>query len=389
MFGRRGLIVLALVGAGFSSGTAAGQTVPNSSPEPKTEASSAQTDAGSKSPGEPASASAQGGAAEGQPTTPPGDVEARARAKLLYEQGVAAFGEGRYSDAIDKLLEADHVMPNAAFSYNIALVYERMGDERSALRWLRNHLRQSKPPTNGDAATLAKVRKFELALQSQGLQQVSILSEPPGATIQLDGRALGITPFTTEITPGIHRINLALEGHESVQRDFELRPDRSTDVTVALVTRPQTPPPAVHAEATLPPVSPPARQAPASITHSVPSRPEALPVESSTLSRIRPLTWIGLGAGALLLGGSGVVELDRRRQQGVAEDAAQVDFQSAYDGMETRKIVARALLVAGSAVLATGTTLLVIDLTRTKRGNLAALGGCGTAGICAEMRGRF
>lgn len=396
MFGRRGLVILSIAGLGLSAGTAAGQSEsadskapssPSLTPKAESSATPAPSAAGAKVEGGSAPVPANASVGDGQAPPPPtpADVEARDRAKQLYEQGVSAFREGRYSDAIDKLLEADHVMPNAAFSYNIALVYEKMGDERSALRWLRNYLRQSAQP-NADAATVAKVRKLESALQSQGLQQVSILSEPPGATIQLDGRALGITPFTTEITPGIHRISLTLEGYESAQRDFELRPDRSTDVAFALVTRPQALPLAASSEAA---TMPAAKEIPAPILRPVPARSTVLSVEPSSSSRIRPLTWIGLGAGALLLGGSGVVELERRRQQGVAEDAPQTTYQPAYDGMETRKIVARVLLVAGSAALATGTTLLVIDLTRTKRSSTALLSGCGTAGICAAMRGRF
>lgn len=396
MFGRRGIIILTIAGAGLSAGTAAGQSesadsnapsAPSVTPKAESGATSGSSGAGAKAVGgsAPVPANATVGDAQAAPPTP-ADVQARERAKQLYEQGVTAFREGRYSDAVDKLLEADRVMPNAAFSYNIALVYEQMGDERSALRWLRNYLRQSTQPTDADAATVAKVRKLESALQSQGLQQVSILSEPPGATIQLDGRALGITPFTTEITPGIHRITLMLEGYEPAQRDFELRPDRSTDVAFALVTRQQALPPATGSEAA---TTSAAKDIPAPILRPVPPRSAVHPVEPSSVSRIRPLTWIGLGAGALLLGGSGVVELERRRQQGVTEEAPQATYQPEYDGMETRKVAARVLLATGSAVLATGVTLLVIDLTRTSRVSSAGLGGCGTAGICAEMRGRF
>ena len=80
----------------------------------------------------------------------------RERAKAFYEEGLKAYRAGKYSDAIDKLLEAERVMPNVAFSYNIALVYEAMGDERSALRWLRGYLRQSAAGTD-QAATLGKL----------------------------------------------------------------------------------------------------------------------------------------------------------------------------------------------------------------------------------------
>ncbi|MGE5782975.1 MAG: PEGA domain-containing protein, partial [Myxococcales bacterium] len=230
------------------------------------------------------------------------DAAARERAKQLYEQGQLAYRQGRYSEAIDKLLEADRAMPNAAFSYNIALVYEKMGDQRSALRWLRSYLRQSGKGVN-DEATQAKVRKFEGELQARGLQQVSILSNPAGATLQVDGHALGLTPFTTELTPGMHRLALSLPGYALVQKDFELRSDRSLDVEVTLEEQPaeeaptpDSPHPALgnqrlpgerveDANQPAPAVSP---------LKPEPLRPMSSPTPQPPTPRVTASTWIGL-----------------------------------------------------------------------------------------------
>lgn len=370
MFGRRRLVVLVLLGAGLGVRTASGQ--PDAS-KPKA-AEPIQTN---KGPSEATPEQSSQG--------PAPDSAVREQAKQLYEQGVAAFREGRYSEAVDKLLEADHVMPNAAFSYNIALVYEKMGDERSALRWVRSYLRQSKKSAAEDASAIAKARKFEAVLQSQGLQQVSIVTEPSGATIQVDGHALGITPFTTEIAPGSHRVSLSLQGYEPVQRDFELRPDRSLDVILPMVAQRPQPVSSTNEPTTAPaPVSATPPQVHVQAVQLEPTSPER-----PALTQVRPTTWVGLGVGALLMGGSAFFEFERRRQEDVAQRASQAQFQSAYDNMEGRKTVARILLVTGSAVLATGATLLVLDLTRSKRENSAWVRGCGDSGICAEMRGQF
>jgi hypothetical protein len=179
-------------------------------------------------------------------------------------------------------------MPNAAFSYNIGLVYEAMGDGRSALRWLRRYLRQSGNDKD-QSATLAKVRKFEAELQARGMQQVSILSIPTRATVKIDGIAMvGITPFTTELSPGSHVASVTLDGYDHVQRPFELRSDRAMDVEVTLVATKAAPGPAPLPGPVTPSKVTPAARAPLSTT---PPAPEPRPI------RVKPWTWVTLGVG--------------------------------------------------------------------------------------------
>jgi tetratricopeptide (TPR) repeat protein len=303
------------------------------------------------------------------------DASARERAKSLYEEGLTAYRAGMYSDAIDKLLEADRVMPNAAFSYNIGLVYEAMGDERSALRWLRSYLRQS-PEGKGQSAILGKVRKFEAELQARGIQQVSILSNPAGATVKIDGIALvGMTPFTAELTPGSHVASVTLDGYDLVQRPFELRPDRAMDVEVNLVATKAAPTPA---PATPGQVAPVARTP----LQTTPAAPEPQPV------RVKPWTWMTLGLGTALLGSALVFEVKRRNAEDDAEAASQDVFLDRYDRMQAAQTTARVLAGVGGVVFATGIGLLTYDLTRGGA-RTATVGSCSSGGLCAGLRGQF
>jgi tetratricopeptide (TPR) repeat protein len=303
----------------------------------------------------------------------------REQAKALYEQGLAAYRDKKYSDAIDKLLEADRVMPNAAFSYNIALVYEAMGDNRSALRWLRNYLRQSSKGSE-ETATLGKVRKLEAELQAKGMQQVSIVTNPPGATLSIDGQAVGITPFTTEITPGSHRAAVTLEGYAPTNQTFELRPDRSMDIEIALVAAKVTPIPVAPAPASAAPSKP------AIARIEVASPP---PVSDRPSRQVQPWTWISLGVGTALFGGAVYFEVKRRDAEDKAKAASQADYQTKYDKMDGPQTAARVLAVVGSVAIATGVVLLTVDLTRRGPTRTAALGSCATGGLCAAMRGEF
>ena len=322
------------------------------------------------------------------PLTPSGatSVDAnpnRERAKQLYEEGLTAYRAGKYSVAVDKLLEADHVMPNAAFSYNIALVYQAMGDKRSALRWLRGYLRLS--GKNDDVATIEKVKGLESELQSRGIQQVTILSNPPGATLKIDGNALGITPFTTEITPGSHQASLALNGYQVAEKTFELRADRSMDVEVQLVA--ELPP--TQSSLALPPVQSSA-ELPTPANTQAPSHAATVPLDvPAHASRVKPLTWVSLAVGTALLGGAVYFELKREKDERDAKTASQQDYQAAYDRMHAGQLAARIFAGAGSLVLATGVALLTVDLSHKGSTQTASLSSCGPQGFCAAWRGQF
>jgi hypothetical protein len=302
-------------------------------------------------------------------------------AKELYQKGVAAYRAGQFSEAIDKLLDADRVMPNAAFSYNIALAYQAMGDERSALRWLRGYLRQS---TKKDEKAAEKVRVLEAELQAKGLQQVTVLSKPGGATLRIDGSVLGLTPFTTEIVPGSHYVTLTLDGYKTVQKSLELRPERSVDVDISL----EPAEPIASTDVTSQPaLSAPPPSAPPAATE----RPQPAPPADSGHSShaLRPLTWASVGVGTALLGGSVVFELMRASAEKEARAASQADYPSDYDKVKSRQTVARVLAITGGVVLTTGIILLTVDLTRTGPVKSASIKGCGTASLCTSLEGSF
>src|SRR3954465_4383762 len=148
-------------------------------------------------------------AASGAASIDPASEEAkRAEAKSRYEEGVEAYKKNRFKDAIDLFLEADHLAPSAPLSFNIARSYEKIGDDAGALRWYRDYLRRDPNAKNGAyVRTLAKA--LQMSLAKKGVQQVTVLSGPAGATVSIDGRPLGVTPFTGEFAPGQHRIDVS------------------------------------------------------------------------------------------------------------------------------------------------------------------------------------
>ncbi|MBM4361182.1 MAG: PEGA domain-containing protein, partial [Deltaproteobacteria bacterium] len=160
-----------------------------------------------------------------------------ASARAVYARGVAAYDAGEFKDAIDLFLQANRIAPLPAFSFNIAVGYERMGDPARALQWYRDYERTS-PPETDRAETSSRIAALERRLQAKGVQQATVLSIPAGATVVVDGQAVGVTPWTGELTPGGHRLELSLRGHADHQSSFELAAHRALDVEVALDAAP-------------------------------------------------------------------------------------------------------------------------------------------------------
>jgi hypothetical protein len=286
-----------------------------------------------------------------------------AHARERFQSGVRAYEEGRYRDAVDLLLEADRSMHSPAFAYNIGLAYEAMEDPASALRWFRSYLREA-PDTEDRPAVEKRIAALEGALQKRGIQQATVLSSPEGATVTIDGKPLGVTPWTGELVPGRHRVELTLRGHDRVERYVEVLAHRAQDFPFPL-----------QAAAVQQPQAVPAEPAPVQ------------PVNESKLSRVSPWTWTALTASTLVLGGALVFELSRAKAEDEAREAPQVDYQDKLDTAESRQTTARVLAAVGGALLVTSGVLLAVDLTRSKSANISVR--CATTGCFVAGRGAF
>jgi tetratricopeptide (TPR) repeat protein len=274
--------------------------------------------------------------------------QGKALAKSKYQQGVELYRNERYADAVQRFLEADALAPSAALSFNIARAYEKLGDDAATLRWYRNYLR-----LNPEAPNAAEVRQsietLGLSLAKKGIQQVTVLSTPSGATVALDGRPVGVTPLTLEMKPGPHHAFVTLRGFRDLERDFSLSAPAPLDLSVELEAAP---------------VSAPGLSAPEQVSprgaHSVPRR------------RFGIAPYLTLGAGAVALTGAAIFEAARRSAQNAArDDQTQLAKQNDLDAMNSRQTTARVLLGAGGVLVITGATLLVFNTRLTPESTAA------------------
>lgn len=165
------------------------------------------------------------------------EAEAKDRARVLFQQGVAAYRAGKFYEAVDVFLETQRIYPDTQLCFNVARAYENLGNASAALRYYRDYLRQADRPSDGEEVR-ERVRKLELQLAQRGAQQVTVLSQPEGATVLLDGKPVGITPWTGDTYPGKHRLALTLDRHAAQEQVIEIDAHAARDVSLVLVPLP-------------------------------------------------------------------------------------------------------------------------------------------------------
>lgn len=274
------------------------------------------------------------------------------RAKQLYALGAEAFAAQRNADAIRYFRRAAELVPSPKLTYNIGLAYEEMGDAGRALGEYRSYLDQeaeSDPARRDDVQ--ARVAHLERRLAETGVQQLRVKTEPPGATVRIAGRALGVTPWTGELAPGEHVVELDLPGHTPQQARVLLPADRSAQLALEL-----------------------ARVLP----------PDATP-EPSRWANVSPLTWTFLGVGAASIAGGVVFEISRSSSSDAARRAddatAAAEARGAADAKQMASLV---LLGFGAGFSIGGSVLLALELSEAGDAtpDQAALGGTCTPGFC-------
>jgi tetratricopeptide (TPR) repeat protein len=302
------------------------------------------------------------------------DAEAKAKAQTLFERGITAYKDGRFKDAIDSFLDAHRVYPSPTLSFNAARAYEKMGDNSGALRFYREYLRQS-PTATDKARVVERVADLEKKLEARGVQQVTVLSNVVGATVVLDGKPVGVTPWTGEIAPGKHDVKLRQDGYKEAKGEFDLTAQHALDFQLDMEVGSSAAPVGVGDTNKEGDTTKPDRDT------------------GTTKKGISPWTFVAFGVGVAALGGAVVFEqLRKSSEDDVKTEETQLARHQAYDAMKNRQTAARVLTGVGAAGILVGGVLLYFDLSSgggEKKSARAVGVGCDTYSCAATFAGRF
>jgi len=191
------------------------------------------------------------------------------------------------------------------------------------------------------------------------------MSTPVGAVVMLDGRAVGVTPFTGDFSLGDHHLQLDLAGYRDRGRTISLAANAPDEERVELN----------------------AEQAPAGTAPIVVKGVASSPTRDGG-RRFGIAPWLIAGTGVASLGGALGFELARRSDEDAALHASnQLRFKTESDAMVRHQTTARVLGGVGGALFVTGTVMLLFN-DQTPSAPRVGL-GCTLKGCTASAQGSF
>jgi hypothetical protein len=159
-------------------------------------------------------------------TWPPHDARAGdddatrlAKARVLDQQGVRSYAEGRYNEAIRYFEEAFHLGGPPSELWNIAKCHVRLDDPEEAAKTIREYLDQK-----GLTAEDRREAQQQLEELEHRHSAFTVASSPSGATVYLEGhRWAGVTPATIDVAPGEHKVTIEARGYEPYDKSVEAK----------------------------------------------------------------------------------------------------------------------------------------------------------------------
>jgi hypothetical protein len=133
------------------------------------------------------------------------DIE---RARALDQQGVRAFRDGRYNDAIRYFDEAYKLGGPSSELWNIARCDLKLDQPEAANETLERYLAQ----TDLSIDDRANARR-ELEELGHRRSTVTVASSPSGALVSIDDKHVGRTPASTDVPAGEHTVTIRREGY--------------------------------------------------------------------------------------------------------------------------------------------------------------------------------
>jgi len=158
----------------------------------------------------------------------PGDV---ARARELGQKAAKAFRAKRFEAALQRFREANRLVPHPNLDVNIGRCYEALGQPEQALVHCKIALNAPGVPASTRRAAQKCVDRVTAALARPVLQ---ITSTPSGATVLIDGRSVGRTPWRGTSEPGQRQIELEQEGLRRESRTINAERGQRYELLIVL-----------------------------------------------------------------------------------------------------------------------------------------------------------
>jgi hypothetical protein len=205
-------------------------------PAPKPAGAPAKAPAGKKGPGKPVK-------------TDKNDDPKRAEARKNYAEAEAKFQSGDFDAAYGLYKAANDAVPAPQTLYKMALCLDKQDKAADALAAYNTFLAASPPASMEAKVTESQARVTDLRKKAPAIVKVN--SDPPGASVSLDGVAqMGTAPLDVKVTPGTHKVRVTMPGYDAFEKELTVEPGAADMKVDALLLKsvpiPEAPPPVVE-----------------------------------------------------------------------------------------------------------------------------------------------
>ncbi len=287
-------------------------------------------------------------------------ADEKARARVLFNQGVAEFEAGEHRAALASFESAYRLAPHPAVRLNMANCYERLGRLVEATFNYERFLEES--GENVSAAQRADV-DTAIASLSQRIGTLVVERDPSNAVLRVDGEIPKTLPSgAVRLPTGRYDLSVTASGFVDVQRNVIIKGQEETRLSVKLTPEGDT---SAVAVAGPKPEGSPSGEGEVASTHDEGAPAEAAPSHT--------LLWVTAGATAALVLGfavTGGLALSSQRDfddavaasndpstKPMLREAARIEGADAANRADTLALVSDVCLVGG--VIAGGAALVI------------------------------
>jgi hypothetical protein len=144
------------------------------------------------------------------------EKDAKVEANEHFKRGIELVEEQAYEEAAIEFQKAYDISPHYSVLYNLGMAHVAMGHPVEAVDAFAGYLRDG-----GDAVSQSRRAEVEEEIKRQNarIAYVTMEIEPDGATVQLDDKELGRSPFIEPVRVGVgnHKIAASLDGYHSFE----------------------------------------------------------------------------------------------------------------------------------------------------------------------------
>ncbi len=162
------------------------------------------------------------------------------KARVLFKEGIKAFDDGYYNQAITKFKAALKLFPSPKIHTRIALCYKWLGNNLMALQHYEIFLKKApkNPTKQRDIALRKRVveKMIPQLLNVIGQLRVSI-AKPEGAEVRINGKPIGVAPLNRliRLNPGLIAVSASFKGYYGWKKDLVLKPKQTMKLPITLI----------------------------------------------------------------------------------------------------------------------------------------------------------